>query len=488
MRWLAAASGHRKSLPNGVGELESRAGGPTLRRVLGPVELLLAGVGVIVGGGIFVVTGTAAAQFAGPAVVLSFLLAGLACALTGVCYAELSAMIPAAGSAYTFAYTAFGEVAAWIIGWSLLAEYIFAASYVSVGWSAYLASLLSTWGLSLPASMIRAPVMLEAGGWVHGAYINAPAAALAACLTVLTSRGVRMSSVVNSTIVALKMGALLLVVAVGWRYIQGRNWVPFLPPNAGSFGRYGWSGVMRAAAIVFVSYLGFDAIASLAQDSRNPQRDVPIGILGSLGAVTLLYVAVSLILTGLVSYHSLNVPNPLSVALQGAGTGLTWLLPIVDLAAVIGLASVVLVIMLAAPRILMAMGRDGLVPEAMGRVHSRYRTPAVATLACGACVTVLAGLFPIAVLVQLVSIGTLLVFISVALGVLVLRRSEPHHIRPFRAPFVPVVPVAAALVCAYLLTAIPLLTWAAYLLWLGLGILIYMLYGKQSAMRRRGDT
>jgi len=416
------------------------------------------------------------------------LLAGLGCALTGVCYAELSAMIPTAGSAYSFAYSAYGELAAWIIGWSLLAEYIFAASYVAVGWSAYLASLLSTWGLALPLSMTRAPVLLAAGGSFHGAYVNAPAAVLAVILTLLTSRGVRMSSVVNSTIVALKMGALLLVVTVGWRYIQGRNWVPFLPPNEGSFGQYGWSGVLRAAAIVFVSYLGFDAIATLAQDTRNPQRDVPIGILGSLGAVTLLYIAVSLILTGLVSYHSLNVPNPLSVALQGAGTRLTWLLPVVDLAAVVGLASVVLIILLAAPRVLMAMARDGLLPEAMSRVHSRFRTPAVATLVFGTCVAVLAGLFPLALLVQLVSIGTLLVFISVAIGVLVFRRSAPERIRPFRAPFVPVVPVAGALVCAYLLTAIPRLTWAAYVLWLGIGLLIYMLYGKNSAMRHRGGT
>jgi basic amino acid/polyamine antiporter, APA family len=487
MKWFAAASAHRKPLPQAIGELEAGADGPTLRRVLGPVDLLLAGVGIIVGGGIFVVTGTAAAQYAGPAVVLSFLLAGLGCALTGVCYAELSAMIPTAGSAYAFAYSAFGELAAWIVGWSLLAEYIFAASYVSVGWSAYLASLLSTWGVALPASITGAPVMLTASGSLHsGTYVNAPAALLGAGLSVLTCRGVRISSVVNSTIVALKMGALLLVVVVGWRYVQGRNWIPFVPPNEGPFGQYGWSGVLRAAAIVFVSYLGFDAIATLAQDTRNPQRDVPIGILGSLGAVTLLYIAVSLILTGLVSYHSLNVPNPLSVALQGAGTRLIWLLPVVDLAAVVGLASVVLVIMLAAPRILMAMGHDGLLPEAMGRVHSRFRTPAVATLVCGICVAILAGLFPLAVLVQLVSVGTLLVFISVALGVLVFRRREPERIRPFRAPLVPLVPLAGALVCAYLLTGIPLLTWGVYMVWIGVGILIYALYGKRSAMRRRG--
>lgn len=463
---------------------------PTLRRVLGSRDLMFAGVGVIVGGGIFVVTGNAAAQYAGPAVVLAFLLAGLGCALTGLCYAELSAMIPTAGGAYGFAHTAFGAGFAWFIGWSLLAEYVFAASYVAVGWSSYLSSLLSTGRMSLPPSIAAAPWVLTPEGWhASGTYINAPAALLAVSIALLTRRGVRVSSIINATIVTLKVGALLLVVLAGFGYIHATNWVPFVPPNEGAFGHYGWSGVLRAAAVVFVSYLGFDALATLAQDTRNPQRDVPLGILGSLGAVTLLYIAVSLTLTGLVSFRSLDVPNPLSVALQNGGRGhLAWLLPVVNLAAVVGLASVVLVILLAAPRVLMSMARDRLLPEYIGRVHPRFRTPSIATLICGISVATLAGLFPLSILVQLVSAGTLVIFISVAIVVLVLRRREPARARPFRAPFVPAVPIGAILICAYLLSGLPLTTCVNYLLWMGIGMLIYFLYGKRFATPRSGSA
>jgi basic amino acid/polyamine antiporter, APA family len=303
-------------------------------------------------------------------------------------------------------------------------------------------------------------------------------------MALIALRGVRLSSIVNGVIVALKVGALLLVVGFGSLHIHPRNWTPFLPANEG-FGRYGWSGVLRAAAVVFVSYLGFDAIATLAQDTRNPQRNLPIGILGSLGAVSLLYIAVSLVLTGLVSYQMLDSASPLSVALRGGGPELTWLLPIVDLAAVIGLGSVVLVVMLAQPRVLMAMGRDGLVPPVFARVHSRFRTPHWGTLICGLSVAVLAGLFPLSILVQLVSVGTLIVFITVAVSVLVLRNTDPDRHRPFRTPFVPLVPVAGLLICGYLLTGIPLRTWAVYCIWVTIGIAIYLGYGARSAGRLR---
>ena len=456
---------------------------PTLKRVLGRTDLLLAGVGVIVGGGIFVVTGTAAAQFAGPAVVLSFLLAGVGCALTGLCYSELAAMIPAAGSAYVFAHTALGEAAAWIIGWNLIAEYVFAASYVAVGWSAYLASLLSHWGITVPASMAAAPFGTGPNGMtMSGTIANGPAILLAATMCLIALRGVRLSSVVNGAIVLLKVGVLLLVIGFGSLHVQPHNWTPFLPVNDGTFGHYGWSGVVRAAAVVFVSYLGFDAIAALAQDARNPQRDVPVGILGTLGAVSLLYISVSLVLTGLVSYRLLDVASPLSVAVRAGGPSLAWLLPIVDLAALIGLGSVVLIIMLAQPRILMAMGRDGLVPAVFARVHPRFRTPHWSTFICGLAVAALAGLFPISVLVQLVSVGTLIVFIAVALSVIVLRRSDPDRSRPFRTPWVPLIPILAMLVCAYLLTAIPLRTWLAYGIWLAIGLSIYLTYGRRPSV------
>jgi basic amino acid/polyamine antiporter, APA family len=477
---------HRKPIAEAIGELDGEAGAPALRRVLGPLDLVAVGIGVIVGGGIFVVTGNAAAQFAGPAIVLSFLLAGVGCALTGMCYAELAAMIPAAGSAYAFTYTALGEAAAWIIGWNLLLEYVFAASYVSVGWSGYLVSLLTQWGVPVPVSLTSAPLAIGPHGLTTtGSIINGPAFLFAIAIALVALRGVRLSSIVNGIIVALKVGALVLVVVFGSAHVHPHNWTPFIPPNEG-FGRYGWSGVLRAAAVVFVSYLGFDAIATLAQDTRNPQRNLPIGILGSLGAVSLLYIAVSLVLTGLVSYQQLDSASPLSVALRGGGPALAWLLPVVDLAAVIGLGSVVLVVMLAQPRVLMAMGRDGLVPPAFARVHARFHTPYWGTLICGVSVAALAGLFPLSILVQLVSVGTLLVFIAVAVSVIVLRRTDPERPRPFRTPFVPAVPILGALLCAYMLTGIPLRTWAVYGIWLIAGISIYLAYGRRGGLRRRG--
>jgi APA family basic amino acid/polyamine antiporter len=476
---------HRKSIAAAIRELDQETSATTLKRVLGPLDLVLIGVGVIVGAGIFVVTGNAAAQFAGPAIVLSFLIAGLGCALTGMCYAELAAMIPAAGSAYSFIYTALGEAAAWIIGWNLLLEYVFAGSYIAVGWSGYLTSLLSQWGVPLPASLSNAPLAIGPRGLtMTGSLINGPAFLFAVSMALIALRGVRLSSIVNAVIVALKVGALLLVVGFGSLHIHPRNWTPFMPANEG-FGRYGWSGVLRAAAVVFVSYLGFDAIATLAQDTRNPQRNVPIGILGSLAAVSLLYIAVSLVLTGLVSYQLLDSASPLSVALRGGGPALNWLLPIVDLAAVIGLGSVVLVVMLAQPRVLMAMGHDGLVPPVFARVHPRFRTPHWGTLICGLLVAVLAGLFPLSILVQLVSVGTFFVFIAVAVSVLVLRRTDPERHRPFRTPFVPLVPIAGILICGGLLILIPLRTWAVYGIWVTLGISIYLAYGGRSAARLR---
>jgi APA family basic amino acid/polyamine antiporter len=476
---------HRKSIAAAIRDLDQEASATTLKRVLGPVDLLLIGIGVIVGGGIFVVTGNAAAQFAGPAIVLSYLIAGLGCALTGMCYAELAAMIPAAGSAYAFTYTALGEAAAWIIGWNLLLEYVFAGSYIAVGWSGYLTSLLAQWGVALPASLTNAPLAIGPRGLTAtGSLINGPAFLFAVSMALIALRGVRLSSIVNAAIVALKVGALLLVVGFGSLHIHPRNWTPFMPVNEG-FGRYGWSGVLRAAAVIFVSYLGFDAIATLAQDTRNPQRNIPIGILGSLAAVSLLYIVVSLVLTGLVSYQVLDSASPLSVALRGGGPALTWLLPIVDLAAVIGLGSVVLVVMLAQPRVLMAMSHDGLVPPVFARVHPHFRTPHWGTLICGLSVAVLAGLFPLSILVQLVSVGTFFVFIAVAVSVLVLRRTDPDRHRPFRTPFVPLVPIAGLLICVGLLTAIPLRTWAVYGIWVTLGISIYLAYGGRSAARLR---
>ncbi len=429
--------------------------GAGLRPVLGRIDLILMGVGVIIGGGILVVTGTAAAQYAGP-------------------------------SAYTYTYAALGETLAWIIGWNLILEYIFAAAYVTVGWSGYCASLLAGWGIVLPRSLISAPLQIVDGKLASsGGLLNLPAVLLAIAMALVAIRGVRLSSFVNGAIVALKVGALLLVIAFGSRYVHVSNWSPFLPPNDGTFGHYGWSGVLRGASVVFVSYLGFDAVATMAQDTRHPQRDLPAGILGSLAVVSLIYVSVALVLTGLVSYTRLDAPNPLSVALGAAGPALKWLVPVVDVAAVVGLSSVVLVIMLAQPRVVLAMGRDGLLPAVFARVSERYGTPSWGTAACGIAVALLAGLFPLSVLIQLVSVGTLCVFIVVSLGVIVLRHTDPGRHRPFRAPMVPLLPSTGMLLCGYLLIGIPAVTWRLYCIWLALGLCLYTLYGRRSAAAKR---
>ncbi|HXP64182.1 MAG TPA: amino acid permease, partial [Steroidobacteraceae bacterium] len=315
--------------------------------------------------------------------------------------------------------------------------------------------------------------------------VNLPALAIMLITSGALYVGTKESAIANNTMVILKLTILALVVAVGVFYVTSSNLQPFVVPHEGGFGHFGWSGVVRAAAVVFVSYLGFDAIATLAQDTRNPQRNMPIGILGSLGAVGFLYIAVALVLTGLVSYRVLDAPNPLSIALRGAGPALGWLLPVVDTAAVVGLGSVVLVVMLAQPRVLMAMSRDGLVPSAFARVHARFHTPYRGTMICGLAVAILAGLFPLSILVQLVSVGTLIVFIAVALSVIVLRQADPERPRPFRTPFVPYVPVAGILVCVGLLLNIPLRTWAVYGIWFVIGGAIYLLYGGRSAARHR---
>jgi len=462
-------------------ELAADIARPMLRRVLGPIDLMLIGIGVIVGAGIFVVTGTAAALYAGPAITVSFLLAGLACALSAMCYAELAAMIPAAGSAYTYAYATLGEVVAWLMGWNLVLEYLFAASYVAVGWSGYFASFLRDRGIDLPAELVNPPfggVHGHAAG--HGAIINLPAIAIVACMAAVALRGIAMSRTVNGIIVTLKLGVLLLVIACGASYLHPHLWQPFVPPSKG-IGTFGWSGILRGAGVVFVAYLGFDAIATTAQETRDPQRSLPRAILGALAIATSLYIVVSLVLTGLVPYRELNVPNPLSVALSASGAHLGWLVMCVDVAALVGLASVILVVLLAQPRVLFAMSRDGFLPEWLGRIHPRTRVPHVSTWISAVIVATLAGCFPIGILVQLVSIGTLGIFIVVCAGVIVLRRRRPEQPRPFRTPGVPVVPALGILICAYILSGLPRQVWDLYGVWIALGLLLYGCFGHRNA-------
>jgi APA family basic amino acid/polyamine antiporter len=456
-----------------------------LRRALGPGALVLLGIGAIIGAGIFVLTGTVAAQNTGPALAVSMVLAGIACTFAGLCYAELASMIPVAGSAYTYAYATMGEFMAWVIGWDLVLEYSLASATVALGWGANAVSLLADLGVNVPPTLTAPPgtAVRLADGSVVTALFNLPAALVVLAITVLLVVGVKESARANTIIVFIKLAVLVLFVAVAARYIRPELWQPLIPPNTGTFGEFGWSGVVRGAGIIFFAYIGFDAVSTAAQEAKNPQRDLPIGILGSLAICTVAYIAVALVMTGVVHYSRLNVADPINVAL--AATGVTWLAPLIKLGALAGLFSVILVNLMAQPRIFFAMSRDGFLPPVFGRIHPRFRTPHVTTAITGVLVAVTAALFPIGVLGQLVSMGTLLAFAIVCAGVVVLRRTDPHLSRPFRAPGMPWVGIAGVLVCIYLMGVLPLATWRRLLAWLAIGLMIYFTYGRRNVARAR---
>ena len=471
----------RKSLD----ALRADAEGGALRRTLGPYSLTALGVGSIIGTGIFVLTGTAASQHAGPSLVLSMIIAGIGCAFAGLCYAELAAMIPVAGSAYTYAYASVGEIVAWIIGWDLILEYALSASTVAVGWSGYFVSLLHDLGVTVPPALTAAPgtvVATSTGTSVSGVF-NAPAASVVALVTALLAIGIRQSARANAGLVLVKSLVLVAFVALGLSYVRMENLTPFVPPNTGEFGAFGWSGVLRGAGVMFFAYIGFDAVSTAAQEAAHPQRDLPVGIIASLLICTVLYIAVALVLLGIVPYRELNVADPLAVGIDR--TGLRWFSPVVKMSAVLGLFSTILVQLLGQTRIFYSMSRDGLLPAVFGRVHARSGTPLASTLIVGAVVAVAAGLLPIGVLSQLVSIGTLFAFVLVCLGIVVLRRTAPSAPRPFRTPGVPWVPALGALICLAQMAGLPWSTWKRLFLWLAAGMVIYLAYGRRRAVAAR---
>jgi len=475
-----------------------------LKRTLGKYNLMALGVGAIIGAGIFVLTGQAAAQYAGPAVSLAFIVSALACAFAGLCYAEFASMIPIAGSAYTYAYATMGRGVAWIIGWALILEYLFAGSTVAVGWSGYVVSFLSkNLGMNIPPEYTAATgskLVQTADGWEEytvelgraleakgivadtlpqvTALINLPAVLIVFLVTMLLVRGIKESATFNNIVVAIKLTVILLFIAFGWQYINADNWVPFIPENTGSFGSFGVTGIFRASAVIFFAYIGFDAVSTAAQEAINPQKDMPWGIMGSLIVCTIVYILVSLVMTGIADYNELNTAAPIAVAIDKAGEGLSWLSPYIKIGAIAGLTSVILVMLMGQTRIFYSMANDGLFFKSFATIHEKFGTPITSTIITGAVAMIASGLLPIGVLGELVSIGTLLAFILVCVGILILRYKSPELERPFKTPFFPYVPILGIVCCTGVMLFLNPLTFLIALIWLLIGVGIYLVYGR----------
>lgn len=449
----------------------------SLKRALGALNLTMLGIGAIIGTGIFVLTGTVAAQNAGPAVVLSFALAGVASVFAALCYAEFASLVPMAGSAYTYGYATLGELFAWIIGWDLILEYALGATTVSIGWSGYVVSFLHDLGLHVPCALsaARGTLVTCADGTQVAAIFNLPAVFIIAAVTTLLIIGIRESAAVNDVIVFVKVAVVLLFIFGAFHAINADNWTPFMPPNTGVREHYGWTGVMTGAGIVFFAYIGFDAVSTAAQEAKNPQRDMPIGIIGSLLICTVLYILVSAIATGVVPYQELDVPDPIAVAADRAGMG--WMATLIKIGAIAGLSSVILVMLLGQSRIFWTMSRDGLLPQFVNRVHPKFRTPWITSIVTGVGVAIFSAILPVREAASLVSIGTLLAFVIVSVGIIVLRVREPHLPRTFKTPWVWFVAPMGALSALYLMVSLPWVTWERLIIWFVIGMVVYFSYG-----------
>jgi APA family basic amino acid/polyamine antiporter len=457
--------------------------GESLKRSLSASQLVALGIGAIIGAGLFSLTGLAAAQNAGPAVVLSFILAAVGCAFAGLCYSEFATMIPIAGSAYTYSYATMGELMAWIIGWDLVLEYAVGASTVAVSWSGYVVSFLKDFGIDFPAQLAASPfepVTLPGTTTVIQGIINLPAFFIIVIVSGILILGIQESARANTVIVILKISVAILFIILGWAYIDSRNYTPFVPPNTGTFGEFGWSGVLRGAGKVFFAFIGFDAVSTAAQEAKKPQRDMPIGIVGSLAVCTVLYVVFSHVLTGIVSYKDLNVAAPVAVAIDH--TSYTWLRPAVKFAIILGFTSVILVMLLGQSRVFFSMSRDRLLPRIFSDIHPKFRTPWRSNL----LFMVFTGLFgafaPLSTLGDMTSIGTLFAFVLVCIGIMVMRRTHPDRHRPFRTPLVPVVPILGIAFNLFLMLGLGLSNWIRLFGWMGVGLIVYFTYSRKRSI------
>jgi APA family basic amino acid/polyamine antiporter len=457
--------------------------GQGFKRALSAANLTTLGIGAIIGAGIFVLSGKVAAQNAGPAIILSLVLSGIGCTFAGMCYAEFASLIPISGSAYTYAYATLGELLAWIIGWDLILEYLVAASTVAVGWSGYVVSFLKDLGIVIPP-VLTAPTF---SALPHGiGLVNLPAVLIVAFVTMLLVLGIKESALFNNIMVVIKIAAIIAFVGIGIAFISVHNWHPFIPKNTGEFGHFGWSGIIRGAGIIFFAYIGFDAVSTAAQEAKNPQRDMPIGIMGSLAICMVLFILVATVLTGIVSYTQLNVPDPIAVGVDAMGKGMFWLRPVIKTAIIAGLSSVILVLLLGQPRIFFSMAKDGLLPPFFAKVHPKFKTPYVSQIVTGLVAVVLAGMLPISLLGELVSIGTLLAFAIVCASVIVLRKTRPDLHRPFKTPFVPLFPLLGIFFCLLQMVFLASDTWIRLVVWMAAGFVIYFLYSVRHSKARHG--